>query len=287
MKHLVGRFLLSREFQISIWAPMLRRFISATSGLYSYSPRFLAELQVTARPHYAYCLLNAADQARRLGKDRISALEFGVAGGNGLAYLYDFGKEVERTTGVAVDCYGFDTGEGMPDPEGTKDLPYWFRAAQYRMDQDKLRARLPHARLVIGNIRDTVGSFLETYDPAPIGVVVNDTDYWSSTRESFRLFDGAAARPDNFLPRIYMYFDDIIGTATEMYGPFNGQLAALEEYNASQSAVKIHLNQNLLEDIHRSWRFQIYYAHLFDHPLYNRYIGGGQQENLEDQLRLR
>lgn len=287
MKQLVGRFLLSREFQNSLWAPILRRLVRATSGIYSYSPSFLAELQATDRPHYAYCMLNAADLARRLGKNRISAIEFGVAGGNGLAYLCDFGRKVERATGVAIDCYGFDTGEGMPDPEGPLDLPYWFQAAQYRMDQERLRARLPSAKLVIGNIRETVGSFIATQQPAPIGVIVNDTDYWSSTRESFRLFDSVAGQPDCFLPRIFLYFDDIIGRASEMYGPYNGQLAAIEEYNRSQDAVKIHLNQNLLSDTHRSWRLQIYYAHLFNHPDYSRYIGGAQQTALEDELKLR
>ena len=287
MKQVIGRFLLSREFQSSLWAPVLRKFVRATSGTYSYSPQFLAAIQATDRPHYAYCLLNAADLAQRLGIKRISALEFGVAGGNGLAYLHKFGREVQRTMGVSVDCYGFDTGEGMPDPEGPKDLPYWFRAAQYRMDQERLRAQLPETKLVIGDIRETVGSFVENHNPAPIGVVVNDTDYWSSTRESFRLFEAAAERPHNFLPRTFLYFDDIIGTATEMYGPFNGQLAALEEFNRSQDRVKIHLNQNLLADTHRSWRFQIYYAHLFDHPLYGSYIGGSQQENLESALKLR
>lgn len=287
MKTLVGRVLLSREFQNSVWAGVIRRFIRATSSVYSYSPSFLTDIQAVERPHYAYCLLNAADLARRLGIARISALEFGVAGGNGLAFLSDFGRAVERLTGVAIDCYGFDTGEGMPDPAGAKDLPYWFRAQQYRMDEKKLRERLTEAKLVIGNVSKTVAGFLEKYDPAPIGVVINDTDYWSSTRDSLKLFDGAADRPEHFLPRLYLYFDDIIGSAIEMYGPYNGQLAAIEEFNASHPSIKVHRNQNLLADTHRAWRHQVYYAHLFDHPRYGDYIGGMQQDALESALRLR
>lgn len=286
MKRMIGRFVLSPEFQGSIWAPMLRNLIRSTSSLYTYSSRFLTDMQVTPRPHYAYCMLHAADLAKRLGHRRISALEFGVAGGNGLAYLCDFSRNIEREMGVTIDCYGFDTGQGMPEPEGAKDLPFWFQASQYRMDQKKLRERLPTAKLVIGNIKDTVGSFVESQNPAPIAVIVNDTDYWSSTRDSFRLFDSVASRPENFMPRIFMYFDDIIGTPLEMYGSFNGQLAAINEFNANHPSIKFQLNQNLLSQSHLNWRFQIYYAHLFEHPLYGRYIGGVQQEAIQRALEL-
>lgn len=186
-----------------------------------------------------------------------------------------------------MDCYGFDTGAGMPEPEGVADLPYWFQARQYRMDVEALRRRLPRAKLVLGNIRDSIDGFLDTHDPAPIGAIFNDTDYWSSTRESFRLFDRAGARPGNFLPRLFLYFDDIIGSEIEMYGPFNGQLRAIEEYNAAQDAVKIHLNQNLRKADHLPYRWQIYYAHLFDHPDYARYVGGTRQDRMEDALRLK
>lgn len=43
-------------------------------------------LNWTARPNYAYCTYHAADLARRLGIPRISVIEFGVAGGNGLLF---------------------------------------------------------------------------------------------------------------------------------------------------------------------------------------------------------
>ena len=153
----------------------------------------------------------------------------------------------------------------------------------FRSDVDALRKRLPNAHLVLGNVRETVGSFIETHDPAPIGCTFNDTDYWSSTRDSFALFDAA---PERFLPRIPMYFDDITGTPIEMYGPFNGELAAIDEFNAAHADVKMHLNQNLLSAPHIHYRYQIYYAHLFAHPRYSEYVGGSQQEVMERQLRL-
>jgi hypothetical protein len=286
MKHRLGQLLLSQNFQNSMLAAPVRSLVRAAGGVYRFSPQFLAAMQVTARPHYAYCLLGAADLARRLGVPRISALEFGVAGGNGLAYMCDFAADVTRTTGIEIDCYGFDTGAGMPPPEGAKDLPYWFQESQYRMDEAKLRARVPQAKLVIGNVRDTVASFLTDHDPAPIGVIVNDTDYWSSTADSLKLLDLAATSPDAFLPRMFMYFDDIIGNETEMYGPYNGQLAAIDEFNAIRARAKVHRNENLMAMTHLNWRRQIYYAHLFDHPRYADYVGDAQQENLEAALKL-
>jgi len=286
VKNAIGRILVSPEFQMSMWGVVLRRFIRATGGALKYSPGFLLDTQSIDRPHYAYCMLSAAELAKRLGHNRISAIEFGVAGGNGLKFMCDFAGDVKKATGVSVECYGFDTGKGMPPPDSEKDLPFWFREAQYAMDYSALRARIPEGKLVIGEVKDTIPEFFNAHNPAPIGAIFNDVDYWSSTRDSFALFDKVAARPQNFLPRIFMYFDDIIGRVYEMYGPFNGQLAALSEFNAAQDAVKIHLNQNLLPNSHLKYRHQIYYAHLFGHPQYNDYIGDEDQEGLEHDLKL-
>lgn len=286
MKNALARILLSKEFQLSMGGVLLRRFLRASRGAFNYSPEFLMDAQALDRPHYAYCMFGAASMAKRLGQNRISAIEFGVAGGNGLKFMCDLSVEVKKRTGVSIDCYGFDTGKGMPPPDGPKDLPYWFKEAQYAMDEPALRAKVPDGNLVIGEVKDTIPSFCESHDPAPIGAIFNDVDYWSSTRDSFELFNFAKSRPQNFLPRTYMYFDDILGWEHEMYGPFNGQLAAMHEYNASQEDVKIHLNQNLLPQTHLKYRHQIYYAHLFAHPDYNKYIGNADQTKLESALKL-
>ncbi len=286
MKDALARILLSKEFQLSMLGVLFRRFLRATTGVIKYSPKFLMAAQALDRPHYAYCMFGAAHLAKRLGHKRISAIEFGVAGGNGLKFMCEFADEVKKITGVTIDCYGFDTGKGMPPPVGEKDLPFWFREAQYAMDEEALRRRLPNAKLVIGDVKDTIPAFFEQHNPAPIGVVFNDVDYWSSTRDSFALFDAASARPQNFLPRLFMYFDDIIGWEFEMYGPFNGQLAAMHEYNARQDKVKIHLNQNLMPQLHLKYRHQIYFAHIFGHPEYNKYVGNDDQAVMEQRLRL-
>jgi hypothetical protein len=38
---------------------------------------------------------------------------------------------------------------------------------------------------------------------------------------------------------------------------------------------------------HLPWRWQIYYAHIFEHPQYGTYVGAKRQGTLEDSLRLR
>ena len=265
----------------------MRKAIAMTDGVLKHSASYLVKSNATERPNYAYCMMVSAQLAARLKIDRISAVEIGVAGGNGLAFMVEFAEKVTAETGVKIDCYGFDTGEGMPPPEGEKDLPYWFKSEQYRMDVDALKKRLPKAKLVLGNARDTLPTFFDTFDPAPIGTIFNDTDYFSSTRDSLALFGMAASHPERFLPRMPLYFDDIIGSEIEMYGPFNGQLAAISDFNDSSENLKIHLNQNLLLKTHISYRLQIYYAHIFNHPLYNQYIGGDDQVTMESKLTLK
>ena len=58
----------------SIWVPTRVRY-----GIWS-------------RPHYAYGVFAAAKLARRLGYSGVSAVEFGVAGGNGLLALEEIAK---------------------------------------------------------------------------------------------------------------------------------------------------------------------------------------------------
>src|SRR5579862_5305691 len=81
------------------------------------------DLNAIERPHYGHCLLQAASLARTLGHRRISAIEFGVAGGNGLVALERHADYVRKETGVEVMTYGFDTGRGMPPPIDYRDMP--------------------------------------------------------------------------------------------------------------------------------------------------------------------
>lgn len=230
------------------------------------------EYDLFDRPHYAYCLANAARLARALRVPRISALEFGVAGGRGLLALEALCPEIEKAFGVGIDIWGFDTGEGLPDPVDYRDLPYIWKAGFYRMDHAALEAKLERARLVLGDVKDTVPTFFETYTPTPLGAAFFDLDFWSSTRDSFGIFSG---QPETLLPRVFCYCDDVI--SNEGGGVLSedvGQLRAIADYNAGSTPRKLRQISGLAEKrrIRAVWPHQIYVHHAFDHPDYTTYI---------------
>ena len=122
-------------------------------GIGSY--QFHLEQRTLPRAHYAYIMFEGARLAKRLGFKRISVIEFGVAGGNGLVNMEYHAEKIEELLGVTVDIYGFDTGVGLPPPEDYRDLPYIFKEGFFRMDQAALKARLKRSKLIIGDARDT------------------------------------------------------------------------------------------------------------------------------------
>jgi hypothetical protein len=225
------------------------------------------EWDLIQRPPYAFGIYHAADLAKRLGLPRMSAIEFGVAGGRGLLSMERIAAEVEAIFGVGIDIYGFDTGGGLPPPKDYRDLPYVWEAAEYRMDEAALRARLSRARLLIGDVADTVGSFIAERAPAPIGFVSFDLDYYSSTVAALKLLDGAHG---SFLPRVLCYFDDTLGTNRHV-----GELLAIEEFNAAHERAKIaplH-GLELTRRIPGFWNAGMRMLHLFDHPRYGDHVG--------------
>lgn len=92
------------------------------------------------------------------------------------------------------------------------------------MDEDAPRERLRSARLIVGDVTDTVPTFIE--EPvAPIGFISFDLDYYSSTMAAFRVFDGDLSR---FLPRVVCYFDDM-SNADALQCSLTGEVLAIQE----------------------------------------------------------
>ena len=246
-------------------------------GVYGNDYPKLIRLGAVDRPHYAYIVYQAADLARRLGLDRISALEFGVAGGRGLLNLEMHAARVREITGVTVEVYGFDTGEGLPPPLDHRDLPYIWQAAHFRMDREALQAKLKTARLVLGNVADTVDGFAKEFSPAPIGAISFDLDYYSSTVDAFRIFDVPA---DHRLPRIFCYFDDLHSSDLGHVGAGVGVPLAIDEFNADKARRVLspltHLEYSYAPA--RKWHSQIYSFADFTHPQANKYILEGERQ---------
>ena len=242
------------------------------------------ELNISDRPNYAYCLFHAAKLAKKLKYNAFSVIEFGVAGGNGLYFIENFSSKISKELDINIEVYGFTLEKGLSAPEGYKDLPYWFAQGYFSTDKEKLFKKIKKSKIIFGDVKETTTDFFKKYNPAPLGVIFNDLDYFSSTLNSFNIFN---SETKNYLPRIFCYFDDIVGSENEMYGEFTGELAAINEFNKINENKKIFLNQNLVCQSNEVWRYQIYYYHNFVHEKYNDFIGEEEQLKGNQDLALK
>ncbi|RMF72466.1 MAG: hypothetical protein D6744_16795 [Planctomycetota bacterium] len=218
------------------------------------------------RRHYTWGVIQAAFVAAELKLPRITVVEFGVAGGNGLIALDMLPERLAAFFPTRIDVVGFDAGAGLPPPQDHRDHPNLWSAGDYRMDADALRKRLSHARLILGDVSETVPAFLASR-PAPVGFVAFDLDYYSSTAYALRLL---AADASLLLPRVYCYFDDILGFTFNDYG---GERLAIREFNQQHADRKISPIYGLRHQVDErfrddAWLDQMHLAHVFDHPLY-------------------
>jgi hypothetical protein len=245
-------------------------------------PRRLA-MGAVERPHYGYCVYHAASLAAKLGYPRISVIEFGVAGGNGLVNLEYHVGEVSRLFPVEIRLFGFDTGMGLPAPSSYKDLPYMWKQGDFRMDVPRLKARLARASLVLGNVEETLPGFQEQLDAAPLGAAMFDLDLHSSTAAALKILAGD---PKTHLPRVYCYFDDIIGSEVELYNNYTGQRLAIREFNENHSDRKLNPAYHFLrERVSETWHHQIQIFHNYTHPKYNDFVSSqGAQLPLKSRL---
>ncbi|NEU14270.1 hypothetical protein G3T14_19370 [Methylobacterium sp. BTF04] len=224
------------------------------------------------RPQFAYGIYHAALQAKALGYEAMSALEFGVAGGNGLIAMERVAAEIGARLGLRIEVYGFDTGAGMPPAVDHRDAPFIWRAGQFRMDFDALAQRLATARLVIDDVEAGIKTFAETMKPAPIGFISFDMDYYSSTKKALALCE---RNHDLFLPRAFFYFDDIVGDDSELHCEFIGELLAIREFNDTHADMKIASIHGLASKraIPDHWHVKTFVHHRFAHPRYCDFVG--------------
>ncbi len=232
------------------------------------------------RPYYAYGLYQAALEAKALGIGRISAYEFGVAAGTGLLILEQLSQEVTRLTGIYIDVYGFDLEIGLPKASNYKDVPYIWKKGFYKMDVKALKKQLESStKLVLGNVKKTARTFAKT-NFAPIGFIAFDLDYYTSTRDAFKLFD---TRDRNMLPRVFCYFDDIIGTDEEILCEYVGELLAIDEFNKTHKNKKIAKIHGLFHKraVKSAWSDMVYVMHNFVHKQYNTYLYPTKDRQIE------
>lgn len=216
-----------------------------------------------SRQHYYNCVMRAASEAAALGHSRITVIEFGVAAGAGLVELEKICAHVEKTSPVRFDVAGFDTGMGLPPPTDYRDAPWKWQEGWYDMDVEKLRSRLERAQLVLGPVAETVPQFLAGGLTSPIGAIMFDLDYFSSTADAFGIFP--QSRPGDRLPRIQCYFDDL-GNIEDVGVP-----RAIADFNEANETMKLRQRMywgDLRDPYAHAWK--IYEFHDFQHPDYMR-----------------
>lgn len=220
---------------------------------------------VLVRQQHAYGLFDAADAARARGIERVTVVELGVGSGTGLLNICALAPRVTRSTGVDFDIVGFDTGVGLPRPTDHRDHPELYAAGSFPHDRDMLARALPaNARIVYGDLRDTIDPFVESLTPAsPLGFATLDVDYYSSSQHALRLFLGDALC---YLPAVCVYVDDLHHTT---HTRFAGELLAIDEFNDEHELRKLDVDRGLFHSRvfkHAEWLQHMYRLHVFDHP---------------------
>jgi hypothetical protein len=254
-----------------------RRYLlkaSAALGLLPIQVRY--KLAVVDRPAYAYGLLAAASEAKKIGFSAITAIEFGVGAGNGLLAMEEHARRVTGLTGIPITVVGFDAVSGLPEPVDYRDLPYTWSEGFYPMDEAALRSRLTGAELVLGDVRETVSAFITKREGPlkgrPIGFVSFDLDYWSSTVAAFDVFRGD---PGICMPRVTCYFDNIPLRIQDV-----GELRAISDFNKEPHGRRIRQQHNLRAYLpfQPVWGDQIFECHLFDHQRYSQLLPNPEGE---------
>jgi hypothetical protein len=233
---------------------------------------FRLALQALDRPEYAFGVKQAIHLATKLKHRKVSVIEFGVATGAGLLALEKYAARLGGRAGIEVEVYGFDFGQGLPAPSDYRDLAYVWKRGAYQMDVDGLKKRLRSAKLLLGDVRETVAGFLQS-NHAPIGFVSFDLGYYSSTTAAFQLF---TAKDNAVLPRVICFFDNIVSDGHQLHCNRVGELLAIDEFNHRQNSSHTLAPFGLMSAglvFPALWMQQLWVYHRFQHVDYNTYLG--------------
>jgi hypothetical protein len=218
------------------------------------------------RGNYAYCMVLAAETALRMSLTKVSVIEFGVWFGAGLKNLCEIADFLQQTLGIEFLIYGFDTGAGLPEVADWRDHPELWPSGSLAMPNfEELKSQLPdNCRLIIGDVKDTLPTFLEQHASAeaPIGFVSLDVDQYHSSVSALKVFD---ADPTHLTPAVPIWVDDShVGVLQTTYA---GEGLAIREFNDQHPLRKIEQKIVRTDDYPRIWHHCIYFAHIFDHPV--------------------
>lgn len=218
------------------------------------------------RPNYLCGATIGALQAKKLGIGRIYLIEFGVATGGGFRSLIAIGHLIRSNFDIDVEVIGFDNRDGLPQNEGYRDHPEIWKPKQFAMagnfdDLDGF-ARANGARLIIGDVKETLPRFLEELHAeqreggSAVAFCSIDVDFYSSTTPITEFLEQLDAR--YLLPATVVYVDDVFVNWT--YSAHSGELLAIREFNHRNDRRKIELKHEGL---------RLFALHAFDHKARN------------------
>jgi hypothetical protein len=215
-------------------------------------------------PAYALGLQTACRYAELAGVRGFTALEFGVAGGNGLRELSAYAHQLSKRRSIAIHVAGFDTGMGLPQSSDYRDVPWLWRRGDFPCDVERLRKAIPPTtELVLGRVEQTFPRWL-TAAELPIGFVSIDVDYFSSSEAILKSL--GSAEVSKLLPFMSFYFDDILQYLTPRS---TGEFAAIADFNRSYTKRQLDRDDWLAEARpfgERLWLRRMYSLCCFDHP---------------------
>jgi hypothetical protein len=267
LKKITQNYIWKRIFYERLTEPLHLNILSIFVASFG-SLRLKIAFDLLIRQQHAYALLNLADQAKSLGYKKATVIEFGVAAGAGLLNIQQIARLITKETGIDFNIYGFDTGEGMPEPQSYKDHPELYQTGDFPMDFSILSTKLyENTKLVIGPLSETIKEFLlNDFNSAPIGFISVDVDYYSSTVDALKLLE---SKSENFYPRVIFYLDDL---EDQSHNSHCGEQAAINEFTNEHPLRPIEKHPFL-----RSYRIfknarwidHIYQCHILDHKTRN------------------
>jgi len=251
-----------------ICEPPIRFFIkvmlfNAVARRYAFSSAALFD--AVRYPSYALGLETACRYAGLAGVSGFTAIEFGVAGGNGLRELTEYARRITRQSGLDIQVAGFDSGMGLPPTSGYRDAPWAWKHGDFPCDVALLRKTVPQTtELVLGRIEETFPQWLSAQSRLPIGFVSVDVDYFSSSDAILRTLGNVDARA--LLPFVSFYFDDILAYLVPRC---TGEYAAITEFNRTHEHRQFDRDDWLAETRpfgEKLWLQRMYSLCCFDHP---------------------
>ena len=147
------------------------------------------------------------------GYSKIVAIELGVASGDGLLDLCKAAEYFRKILKIEIDVYGLI--------QVLDCLLVWIIAIILKFGEKvftiwvmsrPLRNKLPSfAKLIIGDVGETIPQLESQLGDAKIGFVAFDLDFYSSATRAMKLFNFA---PECYVPALPIYFDDIDSNIT-------------------------------------------------------------------------